>query len=78
MKKMEMTIDQADISVLNDGDGIPVELHKEHNRYVPELIFGHHCSQNFDDSNKRLVGGRNGLGAKLASIWSKSSPWRLS
>ena len=39
MKKMEMTIDQATgaISVLNDGDGIPVEMHKEHKCYVPEL-----------------------------------------
>ena len=28
------------ISVWNNGRGIPIEIHKEHNCYVPELIFG--------------------------------------
>ena len=26
---------------MNDGEGIPVELHESENIYVPELIFGH-------------------------------------
>ena len=30
--------------------------------YVPELIFGHLLtSSNYDDSEKKTVGGRNGL-----------------
>ena len=28
------------ISVWNNGQGIPIEIHKEHNIYVPEMIFG--------------------------------------
>ena len=28
------------ISVYNNGKGIPIKTHKEHNVYVPELIFG--------------------------------------
>lgn len=59
------------ISVFNNGKGIPVAIHKDHNIYVPELIFGHLLtSSNFNDSQKKTTGGRNGYGAKLANIFS--------
>lgn len=49
------------LSVWNNGQGIPVAVHKEHQMYVPEMIFGHlQTSSNYDDSEKRTVGGRNG------------------
>jgi DNA topoisomerase-2 len=52
--------------------GIPVQIHKEHNIYIPELIFGHLLtSSNFDDNERKVTGGRNGYGAKLANIFSK-------
>src|SRR5437762_2223490 len=36
--------------------------------YIPELIFGHLLtSSNYDDNEKKVVGGRNGYGAKLAN-----------
>jgi DNA topoisomerase-2 len=39
---------------------------------VPELIFGHLLtSSNYDDSIKKVTGGRNGFGAKLTNIFSK-------
>ena len=43
MNKIEVTIDANDnsIRVWNNGQGIPVVIHQEHNIYVPELIFGH-------------------------------------
>lgn len=51
--------------------GIPVEIHPKHKMYVPSLIFGElMAGENFDDNVKRIVGGRNGLGAKLANIFS--------
>lgn len=60
------------ITVYNDGKGIPVVLHKEHNIYVPELIFGNLLtSSNYDDKEQRITGGRNGFGAKCTSIYSK-------
>ena len=41
--------------------------------YVPELIFGHLLTgSNFDDGEKKVTGGRNGFGAKLANIFSVS------
>jgi DNA topoisomerase-2 len=54
-----------------DGKGIPIVIHKEHKIYVPELIFGHLLtSSNYDDDEKKVVGGRNGYGAKLTNIYS--------
>lgn len=73
MDSVKVTIDVEKnlISVYNNGDGIPVEIHKEEQIYVPELIFGHLLtSSNYDDSIKKTTGGRNGYGAKLANIFS--------
>jgi DNA topoisomerase-2 len=38
--KVEINIENGYISVWNNGKGIPIEIHKEHKCYVPELIFG--------------------------------------
>ena len=73
MDRMEVTVDAETntISVLNNGKGIPVVMHKEHNCYVPTLIFGQLLTgSNFDDNEKKTTGGRNGYGAKLANIFS--------
>ena len=46
-------------------------MHQQEKVYVPELIFGHLLtSSNYDDSMKKVTGGRNGFGAKLANIFS--------
>jgi len=56
----------------NNGDGIDVALHPEHNVYIPELIFGHlRTSRNYDKNEQKLTGGKNGFGFKLVLIWSK-------
>lgn len=69
-----MKIDKKNniISVWNNGKGIPVQIHKEHNLYVPDMIFGHLLtSSNYDDTIKKITGGRNGYGAKLTNAFSK-------
>ena len=74
MTIIKVTIDQAkgSIKVWNNGKGVPVVMHKTEKCYVPELIFGHVLtSSNYDDSMKKVTGGRNGYGAKLANIFSK-------
>jgi len=73
MKEIRIKIDVKNgfIEVKNDGKGIPIEVHKEHNMYIPELIFGNLLtSSNYDDADLKTVGGRNGFGAKLANIFS--------
>lgn len=55
----------------NDGNGIDVAKHPEYGIWIPEMIFGHlRTSTNYDKTEKRIVGGKNGFGFKLVLIWS--------
>jgi DNA topoisomerase-2 len=66
------TADGLRIVVENDGDGIPIEQHPTEGVMIPELIFGHLLtSNNYDKGEEKIVGGKNGYGAKLANIFSK-------
>lgn len=58
------------ITVWNDGPGIPVKINEKHNIYVPEMIFGHFRSSSNYKDNGKIVGGRNGFGAKLTNVFS--------
>ena len=59
------------ISVENDGEGITIAQHPEHKVWVPELIFGHLLtSGNYDKGEEKIVGGKNGYGAKLVNVFS--------
>ncbi|CAJ1382282.1 unnamed protein product [Effrenium voratum] len=69
---VDINVEKSQVSVWNNGRGLPIEMHKEHRCYVPELVFGHLLtSDNYDDAEKKVVGGRNGYGAKLTNIYSK-------
>jgi hypothetical protein len=73
MKYIKVVIDResGEISVENDGKGIPVEIHETEGVYVPQMVFGELLTgDNYDDGEDRVVGGRNGYGAKLANIFS--------
>ena len=69
---IEVTIDDdGTITMMNDGNGIDVAEHPEYKIWVPELIFGHlRTSTNYDKTEKKIVGGKNGFGFKLVLIWS--------
>uniref|UniRef100_A0A6C0BAC5 DNA topoisomerase (ATP-hydrolyzing) n=1 Tax=viral metagenome TaxID=1070528 RepID=A0A6C0BAC5_9ZZZZ len=61
------------IVMINDGNGIDVAEHPEYKVWIPELIFGHlRTSTNYDKTEKKIVGGKNGFGFKLVLIWSVS------
>jgi DNA topoisomerase-2 len=71
--KIDIDRGSGEISVYNDGNGIECVQHEEHGVYVPELLFGHLLSStNFDQNERRVTGGKNGYGAKLTNIFSKS------
>jgi DNA topoisomerase-2 len=71
VKYINITVEKDYVSIENDGPGIPIEMHKEHKMYVPELIFGNLMSgENFDENDQRMVGGTHGLGVKLTNIFS--------
>jgi DNA topoisomerase II len=76
--RLDITIDPGSgqrppqISVYNNGRGIPIQIHKGEKMFVPELVFGTLMTgSNFADSEKRITGGKNGFGAKLTNIFSK-------
>ena len=75
VKNIKITIDKSDgkISIFNDGNGIDIEKHSEYNDiWIPELIFGELLtSTNYDKTQEKTWGGKNGFGAKLTNIFSK-------
>ena len=72
VNNIEITIEQdGTIIMQNDGNGIDVAQHPEYKIWIPELIFGHlRTSTNYDKTEKKIVGGKNGFGFKLVLIWS--------
>ena len=72
---MSVSIDKVsgEITIENNGPlgGISVKMHEKEGLWNPELTFGHLLtSTNYDDTQKRVVGGRNGYGAKLTNVYS--------
>jgi len=71
--RLRITITPTSFTVWNDGEGIPVVIHPEYKVMIPELIFGHLLtSSNYDEAEEKVVGGKNGYGAKLTNIYSKT------
>ena len=64
------------VSVENDGDGIPIQEDPETKVMIPELIFGHLLtSSNYDKSEEKIVGGKNGYGGKCLGLDTKVLLW---
>jgi len=71
MTFIDVTLSDSGCSIKNDGAIIPVEKSEKEDLWNHTLIFGHLLSgSNYDDSEKRLTSGRNGLGAKLTNVLS--------
>lgn len=73
VRNIKINVDKTtgEISVYNDGEGIPVKIHPEEKKYIPEMIFGDLLtSSNYNKQELKHVGGKNGYGAKLANIFS--------
>ena len=69
--KIEIKPEENLISIMNNGKGIPVEMHSDEKMFVPTMIFGHLLtSSNFSDEEAKTTGGRNGFGAKLCNVFS--------
>ncbi len=69
--KIDIKPEENLISIMNNGQGIPVVEHKDEKMFVPTMIFGHLLtSSNFNDEQEKVTGGRNGYGAKLCNVFS--------
>lgn len=71
--KVNISKETGIIEVFNDGDGVDVVKHPEHDMYIPQLIFAEFLSStNYDDEKtERIIGGLNGYGAKACNVFSK-------
>jgi DNA topoisomerase-2 len=71
VKHIWVTVDATSVTIKNDGEGIDVEQHPVHG-WIPQMIFGELLtSTNYDKTEKKLVGGKNGYGVKLVNIFAK-------
>lgn len=75
VSKIYINIDETtgETTFQNDGDVISVEMHPEEKCYNHTMIFGQLLtSSNYDDDEDREnISGRNGLGIKVANVFSK-------
>jgi DNA topoisomerase-2 len=72
VKHIEISCDSNTFTIRNDGESIDVEKHPDYDVYIPQLIFGELLtSTNYDKTEKKLVGGKNGYGVKLVNIFAK-------
>ena len=75
MTNIRVTFDEStnEITLMNDGLWVPVEIHEKEKIHIPEMIFGHLLSSsNYNDEEERVTSGRNGMGVKLVNVYSKS------
>ena len=68
--KVFINKETGEITILNNGSTIPIEIHKDEKMYVPEMIFGTLLTSGNYDQKGKTVGGKNGLGSKVCSIYS--------
>ena len=78
VKGIEISVtEDGEISVYNDGPGIHIEKTQNINgkeMFTPQLIFSEMLAgSNLDDeeNSERIVGGQNGLGAKITAVFSE-------
>jgi DNA topoisomerase-2 len=69
--RIDVAIRDDGFVVENDGCDIPVEFRPEWGVYVPQALFGlMRSSSNYDDTRDRRGAGVNGIGCKLANVFS--------
>ena len=65
--------EDGSMSVLDNGRGIPVEIHSGAGKYVAETVFSNlRSGSNFSDDEDQQLIGTNGLGSVLTNVLSTS------
>ena len=67
---IEITFDkeEKEISIENNGMGVPIEWMPNEKMWVPTLIFGVMCTSSQYGVTGKEVAGKNGLGIKVCNI----------
>ena len=67
--KVDITFDE--ISIQDNGRGIPVEIHDQTGTYVAETVFSNlRAGSNFNDDEDQSLIGTNGVGSTLTNVLS--------
>lgn len=65
--------DDGSISVMDNGRGIPVEIHGQTGKYIAETVFSNlRAGSNFNDDEDQQLIGTNGVGSTLTNVLSTS------
>lgn len=68
---IKVDISATEITIADNGAGIPVEIHPATGTYVPETVFTNlRAGSNFNDDEERMTIGTNGVGSSIAVILS--------
>ena len=69
--KVDITFDE--ISISDNGRGIPVEIHEQTGTYIAETVFSNlRAGSNFNDDEDQSLIGTNGVGSTLTNVLSSN------
>ena len=67
--KVDLSSDKV---IIHDNGGIEVVKNKDHNEWIPEMVFSNmRAGSNFSDDEERTWAGTNGVGSSCVNIFSK-------
>lgn len=71
LSSIRVEFSEKEITISDNGAGIPVEIHPTTGKYVPETVFTNlRAGSNFNDDEERMTIGTNGVGSSIAVILS--------
>ena len=74
--QIDVSFKDGRITVSNNGDSIPVCVHTELNRWIPDLVASEYrCGDNMGEDDRKgrsATAGTHGLGLSLVNTFSKS------
>lgn len=73
LNQIKIEIKDNEISISDNGRGIPVEIHEQTGLYIAETVFSNlRAGSNFNDDEDQSLIGTNGVGSTLTNVLSSN------